>query len=128
MGGAGGRAEGQAREGAPEPNQGPLWTRGDVRTSFEPAVAEAKPDDFHFHACRHHFASWFVMRGGSLQALQKILGHATLAMPQRYAHLSPDYLRSEVAKTERRPEPVAQITQEITHEPVEPVGVSRKSS
>ncbi len=111
----------------PEPHQGPVWKRGDVRTSFEHAVAEAKLDDFHFHDCRHHFASWFVMRGGSLQALQKILGHATLAMTQRYAHLSPDYLRSEVAKTERRPEPVAQITQEITHEPVEPVGVSRKS-
>jgi len=112
----------------PEPHQGPVWKRGDVRTSFEHAVAEAKLDDFHFHDCRHHFASWFVMRGGSLQALQKILGHATLTMTQRYAHLSPDYLRSEVAKTERRPEPVAQITQEITHEPVEPVGVSRKSS
>ena len=111
----------------PEPHQGPVWKRGDVRTSFEHAVAEAKLDDFHFHDCRHHFASWFVMRGGSLQALQKILGHATLTMTQRYAHLSPDYLRSEVAKTERRPEPAAQIAQEIAHEPVEPVGVSPKS-
>ena len=111
----------------PEPHQGPVWKRGDVRTSFEHAVAEAKLDDFHFHDCRHHFASWFVMRGGSLQALQKILGHATLAMTQRYAHLSPDYLRSEVAKTERRPEPAAQIAQEIAHEPVEPAGVLRKS-
>ena len=111
----------------PEPHQGPVWKRGDVRHAFEHAVAEAKLDDFHFHDCRHHFASWFVMRGGSLQALQKILGHATLAMTQRYAHLSPDYLRSEVAKTERRPEPAAQIAQEIAHEPVEPVGVSPKS-
>ena len=111
----------------PEPHQGPVWKRGDVRHAFEHAVAEAKLDDFHFHDCRHHFASWFVMRGGSLQALQKILGHATLAMTQRYAHLSPDYLRSEVAKTERRPEPAAQIAQEIAHEPVEPAGVLRKS-
>ena len=111
----------------PEPHQGPVWKRGDVRHAFEHAVAEAKLDDFHFHDCRHHFASWFVMRGGSLQALQKILGHATLAMTQRYAHLSPDYLRSEVAKTERRPEPAAQIAQEIAHGPVELVGVSPKS-
>ena len=111
----------------PEPHQGPVWKRGDVRHAFEHAVAEAKLDDFHFHDCRHHFASWFVMRGGSLQALQKLLGHATLAMTMRYAHLAPDYIRSEVAKTERRPEPAAQITQEITHEPVELVGVSRKS-
>ena len=40
-----------------------------------------------------------MMRGGSLQALQKNLGHATLAMTQRYAHLSPEYLRSEIEKT-----------------------------
>jgi len=111
----------------PEPHQGPVWKRGDVRHAFEHAVAEAKLDDFHFHDCRHHFASWFVMRGGSLQALQKLLGHATLAMTMRYAHLAPDYLRSEVTKTERRTEPAAQITQEITHEPVELVVVSRKS-
>src|SRR5437899_5389725 len=110
----------------PEPHQSPVWKRGDVRTAFENAVEEAQLDDFHFHDCRHHFASWFVMRGGSLQALQKILGHATLAMTQRYAHLSPDYLRSEVAKTERRPEPAAQIAHAIAHGPVEVVVVPRK--
>ena len=38
---------------------------------------------------------------GSLQALREILGHATLAMTMRYAHLSPAYLRDEIAKTER---------------------------
>ena len=42
-----------------------------------------------------------MMRGGSLPALQKILGHASLAMTMRYAHLSPEHLRGEMAKTER---------------------------
>jgi hypothetical protein len=56
---------------------------------------------FRFHDCRHHFASWFMMRGGSLPALQKILGHASLAMTMRYAHLSPEHLRGEMAKTEQ---------------------------
>ncbi len=73
------------------------------------------------------------MDGGSLQALQRLLGHATLAMTMRYAHLAPNYIRGEVLKTERRKterrsEPAAQITQEITQEPVEPVGVSQNSS
>ena len=77
---------------------------GDIRTSFENAVAQAKIDNFHFHDCRHHFASWFVKRHGSLQALKEILGHATLAMTMRYAHLAPDHLRSEIVKTERRAE------------------------
>ena len=49
-------------------------------------------------------------------------------MTMRYAHLAPDYIRSEVLKTERRTEPAARITQEITQEPVEPVGVSQNSS
>ena len=59
----------------------------------------------------------------------QLLSIVTIALEtgMRYAHLAPDYIRSEVAKTERRPEPAAQITQEITHEPVELVGVSRKS-
>ena len=42
-----------------------------------------------------------MMRGGSLPALKKILGHASLAIAMRYAHLSPEHLRGEMAKTER---------------------------
>jgi len=58
------------------------------------AVAAARLDDFRFHDCRHHFASWFVMRGGSLQALKELFGHADLKMTLRYAHLAPEHLRS----------------------------------
>jgi integrase len=85
----------------PGPREGRVWPAAEIRTAFENAVAQAKLDNFHFHDCRHHFASWFVMRGGSLQALKEILGHATLAMTMRYAHLAPEHLRSEIAKTER---------------------------
>ena len=66
-------------------------------------------------------APWFVMRGGSLQALKEILGHADLKMTLRYAHLAPDHLRGEMVKTEAQPqivdaEPASEITQGITHE------------
>jgi hypothetical protein len=67
------------------------------------------------------------MRGGSLQALKEILGHATLAMTMRYAHLAPEHLRSEVEKTERRAESAATSTQGSTQEAVELAGVSQKS-
>ena len=73
-----------------------------IRTAWERAVERAKLDDFHFHDTRHHFASWFMMQGGSLLALNEILGHASLTMTQRYAHLSPGHLKAEVAKTERQ--------------------------
>ncbi|QLF92213.1 tyrosine-type recombinase/integrase [Pseudomonas sp. ABC1] len=44
------------------------------------------------HVLRHTFASHFVMGGGNILTLQKILGHASLSMTMRYAHLSPDHL------------------------------------
>jgi len=86
------------RSGARE---GRVWPEGSTRAAFEVAVEAARLNaPFRFHDCRHHFASWFMMRGGSLPALQKILGHASLAMTMRYAHLGP-HLRGEMAKTER---------------------------
>lgn len=44
------------------------------------------------HILRHTFASHFMMQGGDILTLQKILGHSDLKMTMRYAHLSPDYL------------------------------------
>jgi len=45
------------------------------------------------HVLRHTFASHFVIRGGNILTLQKILGHSSLAMTMRYSHLSPDHLQ-----------------------------------
>jgi integrase len=42
-----------------------------------------------FHDLRHTFASHWVMNGGDIFKLQKILGHKSMAMTQRYAHLAP---------------------------------------
>ncbi|MCP5279662.1 MAG: tyrosine-type recombinase/integrase [Thiobacillus sp.] len=48
------------------------------------------------HVLRHTFASHFMMNGGNILVLQKILGHASLAMTMRYAHLAPDHLQEAV--------------------------------
>lgn len=45
------------------------------------------------HVLRHTFASHFVMGGGNILTLQKVLGHASVTMTMRYAHLSPDHLQ-----------------------------------
>ncbi|KZZ10712.1 integrase [Oleibacter sp. HI0075] len=44
------------------------------------------------HVLRHTFASHFMMNGGNILALQKLLGHSSLSMTMRYAHLSPDHM------------------------------------
>jgi len=44
------------------------------------------------HVLRHTFASHFIMNGGDVLTLQKILGHSSIAMTMRYAHLSKDHL------------------------------------
>ncbi len=56
------------------------------------------------HILRHTFASHFMMNGGNILALQKILGHASLTMTMRYAHLSPEHLQEARALN-----PLAQI-------------------
>ena len=48
------------------------------------------------HVLRHSFASHFVMNGGNILTLQKILGHSTVNMTMRYAHLSPDHLADAI--------------------------------
>ncbi|MNP57799.1 Tyrosine recombinase XerC [compost metagenome] len=48
------------------------------------------------HVLRHTFASHFIMSGGNLLTLQRILGHTTVAMTMRYAHLAPDHLQDAI--------------------------------
>lgn len=46
------------------------------------------------HVLRHTFASHFVMRGGNILVLQKILGHSDVKVTMRYAHLAPEHLEA----------------------------------
>lgn len=48
------------------------------------------------HLLRHTFASHFMINGGNIITLQRILGHHSLAMTMRYAHLSPEHLQDAV--------------------------------
>lgn len=46
-----------------------------------------------FHSCRHSYASWMIEQGADLYTVQKLLGHKTNIMTQRYAHLSENKLK-----------------------------------
>lgn len=64
----------------------------DIKKAFQNACRKAGIKDFRFHDLRHTFASHLVMSGTPLHVVKELLGHKTLDMVQRYAHLSPDYL------------------------------------
>lgn len=67
-----------------------------VEHDFKQAREKAGISNVRFHDLRHTFSSHFMMNGGSLPDLQRILGHSDIKMTQRYAHLSPTYLRQSI--------------------------------
>lgn len=64
----------------------------EFRRSWEAALKAASIENFRWHDLRHTAASYLAMAGCSPSEIAEILGHKTLAMVKRYAHLSPDHL------------------------------------
>jgi integrase len=68
-----------------------------VKRAFHTACRRASIHDFTFHDLRHTFASHLVMAGVDLPTVRDLLGHRTLSMTLRYAHLSPRHKANAVA-------------------------------
>jgi integrase len=60
----------------------------DIRTPWHKALQHSEVKNFRFHDLRHTAASYLAMNGASLAEIADILGHKTLQMVKRYAHLS----------------------------------------
>ena len=66
------------------------------RDGFEPAVEKAGLEDYTWHCNRHTFASRLVMAGVDIRTVSQLMGHRTIQMTMRYAHLAPDHQQSAV--------------------------------
>jgi len=92
------------KEGQEERRQGVNFTMvkmDRISATFARTVEELKLNDgiddprlrIYFHSCRHTYASWMIEQGADLYTVQKLLGHKTNVMTQRYAHLSENRLK-----------------------------------
>ncbi|HID4156735.1 TPA: phage integrase [Citrobacter koseri] len=78
-------------------NSKPVFTG--CYSAFRGAVKRAGielPDGQLSHVLRHTFASHFMMRGGNILVLQRILGHSDIKVTMRYAHFAPDHLNEAI--------------------------------
>jgi integrase len=67
-----------------------------VKRSFATALRRTKILDFRFHDLRHTFASHLVMAGVDITTVSRLLGHKSLKMTLRYAHLAPSHIANAV--------------------------------
>jgi integrase len=68
----------------------------DIQKFFRTALKKSGIMCFRFHDLRHTFASHLVMLGVDIKTVQELLGHKTIEMTLRYAHLSPAHKRSAI--------------------------------
>jgi len=87
-----------------------------VKRSFATACRAAKIEDFRFHDLRHTCAAWLVQAGVPMAEVRDVLGHCTLAMTERYAHLAPENLRAAVAKLDPPKSRLSHVEPESTKE------------
>lgn len=73
-------------------------TPATLRKPWERVLAEAGIENFRFHDLRHSAASYLAMMGATPTDIAAVLGHKTLAMVKRYAHLSDQHVSQVVAR------------------------------
>jgi integrase len=72
------------------------------QAAWKKALIEAEIEDFRFHDVRHTFASYLAMSGATLAELAEALGHRSLMMVKRYAHLTEGHTANVVARMTER--------------------------
>lgn len=74
----------------------------DFRRAWTRALAAADIQDFRFHDLRHTCASYLAMSGATTAEIAEVLGHKTLQMVKRYAHLTESHVGTVLDRMEKR--------------------------
>ena len=74
----------------------------DIRSAWNTALRNAGIANFRFHDLRHTAASYLAMNQASLLEIGTLLGHKTVQMTKRYAHLSNAHIYSTVAALNKK--------------------------
>jgi len=126
------RQQEQARQSLDSPfvfvHTNPRWLGqriGDIKNAFASACKRAGIEGCTPHTLRHTCASWLVMAGRPLIEVRDLLGHSTVKMTERYAHLAPENLVDAVSSLENRlhfgstPDDNNKVTGEENHQVLE---------
>jgi integrase len=96
------------RERCDSKARGLLFPRADgmapmaIQKHWKSAIERAGIQDFRFHDLRHSAASYLAMNGATLAEIAEVLGHRTLQMVKRYAHISDQHTASVVERMNRK--------------------------
>lgn len=102
----------------PSPVNKKLPRNGDdfARRIFGEALKQTKIEGVTWHTLRHTFASRLVMAGVDIRTVQELMGHSTITMTMRYAHLSPGHLKEAVNKVTLYQAEVRTVTKTVSEE------------
>lgn len=75
-----------------------VFDRTNFRKHFEKALITAQIENFHWHDLRHTHATWLRQGGAPLEIVARSLGHATIQVTQRYAHVDDQEVKDALRK------------------------------
>ncbi len=108
---------GERREPPGEPR---MRSREDGAWGFKDALAGAGCHEVRFHDLRHTYASNYMMQGGSILALQRLLGHSSVRVTEKYAHFAPDYMAAEASRLSFEQKTAGVVTLAERRQPAQP--------
>ena len=101
--------------------EGKPFDKQNCRRPLKRALKRAALRHIGWHGLRHTFASHLAMKGVPIPAIKELLGHSTITVTMRYAHLSPQTKNSAIALLDPPPQSSGALTAHEIREDVREV-------